>query len=89
MRNNLVLPNDKPGAPDELLATTSLLYFKEALVYQQYEQCTELIKAAKRFGARQADIDKVIAEYTNRDKAGGGNEAYQRIGGRLRFLKEE
>ncbi len=89
MRNNLVFTNNKPKIPNALLVTTSLLYFKEALVDQQYEQCAGLIKAAKRFGAQQADINKVIGEYTNKGKAGGKYEAYEGIGGRLRFLKEE
>jgi hypothetical protein len=91
MRNNMVFENDnnKPTAPDELLKTTSLLYFKEALRNQQIEQCPALIKTAKRFGAGNTDIRKVINEYTNRGKAGRRNEARQAIGGRLRFLKEE
>ena len=91
MRNNVVLKNDnnKPTVPDELLKTTSLLYFKEALRNQQFEQCPALIKTAKRFGAESADIRKVINEYNNRGKAGRQNEAGSAIGGRLRFLKEE
>jgi len=91
MRNNVVLPNEneKPKAPDELLKTTSLLYFKEALVNQQFEQCPTLIKTAKRFGAQNADIRKVINEYTIRGNAGRHNEANLAIGGRLRYLKEE
>ncbi len=91
MRNNLVYPNESnnPKAPDELLKTTSLLYFKEALRNQQFEQCPTLIKTAKRFGAQSADIRKVIDEYTNRGNAGQRNEANLAIGGRLRYLKEE
>ena len=91
MRNNLVLSNknNKPKAPDELFKTTSLLYFKEALRNQQFEQCPTLIKTARRFGAQNADIRKVIDEYNNRDNAGQRNEANLAIGGRLRFLKEE
>jgi len=91
MRNNLVIPNEnnKPKAPNELLKTTSLLYFKEALRDQQFEQCPTLIKTAKRFGAQNADIRKVINEYNNRGKTGRPNEADLAIGGRLRFLKEE
>jgi len=91
MRNNLVYTNEnnKPKAPDELLKTTSLLYFKEALRNQQFEQCPTLIKTAKRFGAQNADIRKVINEYTNRGNAGQRSEAIWALGGRLRYLKEE
>ena len=81
--------NNKSKAPDELLKTTSLLYFKEALRNQQFEQCPTLIKTAKRFGAQNADIRKVIDEYNNGGKTGRSNEADLKIGGRLRFLKEE
>jgi len=90
MRNNLLFKNqnNEPKAPDELLKTTSLLYFKEALRNQQFEQCPTLIKTAKRFGAQNTDIRKVINEY-NRGKTGRLNEAGLAIGGRLRFLKEE
>ena len=86
MRNNLVYPNEnnKPKAPDELLKTTSLLYFKEALRNQQFEQCPTLIKTAKRFGAQHADIRQVIDECTNRGNAGQRIEANLAIGGRLR-----
>ena len=61
----MVLPNEnnKPKAPDELLKTTSLLYFKEALRNQQFEQCPTLIKTAKRFGAQDADIRRVINDF--------------------------
>ena len=91
MRNNTVLPNEnnKPKAPDELLKTTSLLYFKEALRNQQFEQCPALIQTAKRFGAVNADIRKVINEYNKRGQAGRRNEADPAVGGRLRFLKGE
>jgi len=90
VRNNTVFTyNNKPIAPDELLKTTSLLYFKEALRHQQYEQCAELIRSAKRFGARQAEIGRVIAEHLSRGRTGRQYEADKRIGGRLRYLKEE
>ena len=91
MNNNTVFTNrnNEPKAPDELLKTTALLYFKEALKDQEYEQCPALIKNAKRFGADQIDITKVIAEYQNRGKTGRLYEANAKIGGRLRFLDEE
>ena len=91
MRNNTVFTNtnNKPTASDELLKTTSLLYFREALRNQQYEQCAELIRSAKRFGARQSEIRKVIGEHFRRGRVGRQYEADERIGSRLRYLKEE
>lgn len=91
MRNNMVFTNqnEKPQAPDELLKTTTLLYLKEALVKQEFEQCAQLIKTAKRFGATDADVKKVLKEYVNGGRGGPRNEAEPEFGGRLRFLTEE
>jgi len=90
MRNNVVFTNtNKPTAPDALLKTTSLLYFKEALRNQQYEQCAELIRSAKKFGARQSEIRKVIVGHLIRGRIGRQYEVDKKIGGRLRYLKEE
>ena len=88
MRSNLVLPNDnnQPTVPDEILKTTALLYLREALDNQQFEQCPTFVQTAKRFGARPSEVRQVLVEYTNRNKAGRRNEAKERIGGRLRLI---
>ena len=62
---------------DEVLKVSALLYFKEALVRQEYETCAELAAAAKEHGAEQSEINGVIAAYL------------QRPVNRLRALKEE
>ncbi len=62
---------------DEVLKVSALLYFKEALVRQEYETCAELAAAAKEHGAEQSEINEVIAAYL------------QRPVNRLRALKEE
>lgn len=87
MRNNIVFENGKnePITRNEILKATSLLYFKEALLKEQYEDCTEFIRTAKRFGAQQGEIREVIAEYIGGGKGGRRNEADQKGGGRLRF----
>lgn len=88
-RASITNKNHEPQAPDELLKITALLYFKEALVKQEYEQCPALIATAKRFGANQVDIWNVIAEFGSSEKTGRHNEADEQIGGRLRFAEEE
>lgn len=72
---------------DEIFKVTALVYFKDALVKQEYESCKELITLAKKFGAEQNEIDEVIAGFLRGDQAGGRNEA-NRIKN-LHVLKEE
>ncbi|MBZ0165765.1 MAG: hypothetical protein K8I00_03085 [Candidatus Omnitrophica bacterium] len=61
----------QPTIPREkLLQETALLYLKEALYKQKYEQCPELINTAARYGATAQDIQKVIARYVRRLEQG-------------------
>ena len=87
MKENIVFKNEEnnPVARDEVLKVTSLLYIKEALFNEEYEDCRELIRIAKRFGARQGDIRRVIAQSDQRARVSRGNEANKGKGGRLRF----
>jgi len=80
MKNNVLFNNEqnKPLAADvEALKLTALLYVKEALQKEQFEDCQRLIAKAKGFGAQQPEISEVIEEYTR----GGGHK--QPRGGRL------
>ena len=84
MNNNAVADNrhnDLVGY-DRVLKATSLLYFKDALLNQQYEDCAELIRAAKSFGAQPGGIGRIIAEVAGVDT--GQNAAY-RTKGKKRF----
>ena len=58
MRNNLIFNNteNKTIVPDETLKATTLLYLKEALRNEEFEECAQLIKTAKGFGAQQEEI---------------------------------
>lgn len=87
MENNRILNNEKnkPIVRDEVLKATALLYFKDALFRERYEDCAELIRAAKGFGAEQAEISEVIAESNRGIRAVRAYEAKEGIGGRLRF----
>jgi hypothetical protein len=87
MKNNRFFKRAKnaPVTRDEVLKTTSLLYIKEALCRERYEDCAELIRFAKEFGADQGEISGVIAEHNGGEEAAKTDEANQGIGGRLRF----
>ncbi len=58
MENNI---NIQPGKGT--LKATALLYFKEALFKERYEECASLIQQAKEFGTQQSEISAVIADY--------------------------
>ena len=62
---NFLLPNkqEKPSSHDKILKATALMYLKEALVKEVYEDCPELIQNAKDFGAEQKEISELIAEH--------------------------
>ena len=62
-------------ASDEILKATALVYFKDALEKQEYENCKELSDLAKKFGAQQSEIKSVIASYLKEAKLGGQNGA--------------
>ena len=65
---------------DEVLKATALLYFKDALVEQEYETCAELATVAKEHGAGQSEINEVIAMYLRGGKAqGAGAKPVNRV----------
>lgn len=68
MNNELITSNDVKAwlQSDEVLKLTSLLYLKEALVAQRYEDCAELIQEAKGLGAQQSEISALLAEVSGR-----------------------
>ena len=65
----------KPDFSDESRKAVTLIYFEEALYKEEYEECAQLVQAAKRFGAQQSEIVKVIAKYLGNEKRPKRNEA--------------
>ncbi len=64
MRNFLINEKqNKPLTQDRILKATALLYLKEALVREQYEDCKELIQNAKDFGAEGKEISTLLEEH--------------------------
>ena len=77
MKSDVILTNEENQAAvaDEILKATALVYFKDALLKQEYESCKELADLAKKFGAQQSEIREVIASYLKEAKLGNQNEA--------------
>lgn len=87
MQKKLLFNARRPQAEpaDELLKTTSLLYFEEALINEAYEDCPELISRAKVYGAGLGDIRKVIAQSVRKVQSGGRTTVPVKGGARRRF----
>ncbi|MCA9401773.1 MAG: hypothetical protein KC713_09105 [Candidatus Omnitrophica bacterium] len=61
--NRKILENQytkESNQSNRVLKATSLLYLKEALVNEQYEDCAELIQAAKNYGASFDEVKQVL-----------------------------
>ena len=76
---------EKKKTGDQALQVTALIYLKEALVNERYEECAELVRAAKRFGATQGEIKQTIVEGARGLKVGRKVEAPRERVGRKRF----
>jgi hypothetical protein len=72
---------------DELLKVTALVYFKDALVKQEFEACDELVALAKNFGASTSEVEEVVTDFLSGRKSNGRRET-NRIKN-LQLLKEE
>ena len=71
MRNFLTSNQNqqKSSNHDQILKATALLYLKEALVKEEYEDCSNLIQNAKDFGAEAKDINELILQHIRVIKA--------------------
>jgi hypothetical protein len=81
MRNNVIFPKreSNPLETDSFLKATALLYLRDALKAERYEECAALIQSAKEYGARPNEISKVIVEHI-RELNAGQHEASQNRG---------
>lgn len=84
MRKNEFFNNEKNKllGPDEILKVTALIYFKEALLKEKYEECAELVGIAKGFGARTREIRGVITESNRGMRVPPLNAVNKKTGGR-------
>jgi hypothetical protein len=65
------------GLP-QVIKITSLLYLKDALNREEYEQCPELIQTAKDNGATKEDVQKEILGFIANVKAKNRVESFVR-----------
>ncbi len=68
MRNDTVLENNeaRTWGADRVLRVTALQYLKEALAQEHYEDCAELVRAAKEFGAQPNHIRGILTGHGRR-----------------------
>ena len=70
-----------------LFKTTTLLYLRDALEKQSFEECKELVGIAKNYGAKPQEVQEVIADYIKGEPFGGRNNGVDGEENRLRSLK--
>ena len=51
------------------LRLTALLYLREALVEERYEECAELVSWALKFGANPAEIQNLLEDVRRKPQA--------------------
>jgi len=86
MRNNLFTNYQQgPTTPNETLKATALIYLRDALDKQAYEQCPDLIQQALNFGAQKGEIQQVIADYALGARATTRIKPFQKGKGYRRF----
>ena len=76
--------NDTQGE-DQVLQVTALAYLQDALAGERYEECSELIRSVKKYGATLAEIRAIIAEGARGVQKDRRAKAPARTNGRRRF----
>lgn len=59
---NVRIPPGRRRAEVDPVALTALLYLKEALVEERYEECAELVRIALEFGAGEVRIGYLLED---------------------------
>ena len=73
MKSNINQKNriNRRYSENRSLKITALLYLKQALNQEKYEDCADLVKQAKEFGAHKDEVRRIIGRYVNDLKGGG------------------
>lgn len=74
---------------DETLKKTSLLYFQDALLNEQYENAADLLVSAKNLGVSEDEIQVVIAEVILKLNGKLCSSGAEQTTNRLQQYKEE
>lgn len=70
---------------DQVLQVTALAYLQDALANERYEECADLVKAARKYGAQGRDIQKVLADGAKRARFARTKEPARKQNGFRRF----
>ena len=85
MRFNFTLNKGKDTQKDQVLQVTALAYLEDALANERYEECADLIEAAKEYGATLVEIRTIVAEGARGVQKNRGAKTAARTNGRKRF----
>ncbi len=87
MRFNFTFNKDdqKTNQEDQVLQVTALAYLQDALTNERYEECAQLVKEARTYGAQVRDIQKVLAEGARRARFARTGDPVRRRTGAKRF----
>lgn len=77
--------NQETNQEDQVLQVTALAYLQDALTNERYEECAQLVKAARTYGAQARDIQKVLAEGARRARFARTGDPVRRKTGVRRF----
>lgn len=77
--------NNETESQDQVLQVTALAYLQDALANERYEECSDLVKAARKYGALGRDIQKVLADGARRARFARTNEPARKRSGFRRF----
>lgn len=89
MKEKLVYDSGQVNQSDETLKTTSLLYFQDALLNEQYENAVELLASARNLGASEDEIQVTIAEVILKLNGKMKSNGAERYNNRLQNVKED
>jgi hypothetical protein len=60
---NLTNRTKKPEFSEEARKAITLLYLEEALYKEQYEECAQIVQNARKLGAKDEEVRKVIGQF--------------------------
>lgn len=85
MRFNFTFNKEQDTQKDLVLQVTALTYLQDALVNERYEECADLVRAAKEYGATLAEIRAILAEAARGNAKNRQAKTPARVTGRKRI----
>ena len=85
LRALVILADFRSLVAQERLPPGEDAYLQDALANERYEECAELVKAARKYGAEGRDIQKVLADGARRARFARTKEPARKQNGSRRF----